>query len=110
MLALAEEAERTVTALRHSRRTERFLVAGLLLFAALHHLINFLFDGFKIERGRLLHRRIIDRRLRQLEVFLLHENEALELTSIETVRVTAAQVVQGLPAKRRVRRRAPGGC
>ena len=83
-----------------------FSSAGLLPFAALHHLINFLFDGFKIERGRLLHRRIIDRRLRQLEDFLLHENEALELTSIETVRVTAAQVVEGLPAKRR---RSPKG-
>jgi hypothetical protein len=67
-----------------------FSSAGLLPFAALHHLINFLFDGFKIERGRLLHRRIIDLRLRQLEEFLLHENEAPELASIETVCVTAA--------------------
>ena len=53
-----------------------FSSARLLPFAALHHLINFLFDGFKIERGRLLHRRIIDLRLRQLEEFLLHERSA----------------------------------
>src|SRR5262249_1999500 len=85
---------------RTPARGVRHIGYRLLPFVLLHHLVNFLFDGFKVKRSRLLHRWILDGRLRQLKDFLLHQDEAPELAGIEVVHVTAAQVVQGLPAKR----------
>ena len=67
----------------------------------LDHLVDFCLDRLEVEGRRSLHRRIIDRRLRQLRHLLLHEDEAPELAGIEVVHVAAAQCRWRLAADRR---------
>src|SRR5215467_15842602 len=69
-------------------------------FALLRQFVNLAFDRFEVERGGLLHRRKIDRRLRQREDFLLHLDEAPELTGKKAVHVALGRVVPGLTSQR----------
>src|SRR5215475_8961379 len=71
---------------------------GLLTFAVLDHLLNLLLHRFEIERRRVLHRRIINRRQRQLLNKLLDLDEAPELPSKEVVAVAEAASVRRLTA------------
>ncbi len=73
----------------------------LLPFVRLDQVVDLGFDGFKVERGRCLHRRIFDRRLRQSPHALLYENEAPELSCVEIVHVTAAEAIERLASDRR---------
>src|SRR5215475_5368303 len=73
----------------------------LLPRVALDHLVDLPLHRLEIEAGGILHRRIVDRRQRQLGDRLLDEHEAPELAGIELVHVAAAEVVQVLAADRR---------
>src|SRR5262245_25611686 len=70
----------------------------LLTWAVLDHLVYLLLHRIQVEGRRVLHRRIVDRRLRQLGDVLLHHDEAPELAGEEVVHVAAAQVVEGFAA------------
>src|SRR5262245_51345425 len=70
----------------------------LLTFAVLEHLLNLLLDCIEVEGRRVLHRRIIDRRLRQLCDVLLHHNKAPHLAPEEVVHVATALVVEAFAA------------
>src|SRR6516165_5142049 len=61
--------------------------AWLLPFAVLEHLLDLLLHRIEIEGCRILHRRIVDCRLRQLCDVLLDHNEAPELAREEVVAV-----------------------
>src|SRR5262249_37883368 len=65
-------------------------------FALLRQFVNLAFDRFEVERGGLLHRRKIYRRLRQRGDFLLHLDETPELTSKEAIHITRGRVVPRL--------------
>ena len=64
-------------------------------------LLDLLFYRIEVEGGRVLHRRILNRRLRELRHLLLDEHEAPELARIEVVHVAAAEVIQALAANGR---------
>src|SRR6266404_838053 len=73
----------------------------LLSFVGLDRFLNRPLHSVQVEgRGRL-HRRIVDRRFRQLRYLLLYHDEAPELASHEVVQVAAAHVIQGLAPDRR---------
>src|SRR5262249_40098265 len=55
---------------------------SLLPFAVLDHLLDLLLHCIEIERGRVLHRRIVDRRQRQLLDKLLDQDESPELAGV----------------------------
>src|SRR5262249_48151893 len=71
-----------------SARGNHCSAAKLMAWPVLAHLLDLLLHRFEVERRRVLHRRIIDRRLRQLRDILLHEHEAPELAGEEVVAVT----------------------
>src|SRR5262249_37859636 len=71
---------------------------SLLTRPVLHRLLNLLLHCFKVERSRSLHRRKLDRGLRQVADVLLDHDEAPELPGEEVVAV---------PERPRVRRLAP---
>jgi len=65
------------------------LDAGILLtWAVLDHLVYLLLHRIKVEGRRVLHRRIVDRRLRQLGDVLLDHDEAPELTGEKVIAIT----------------------
>src|SRR6476469_8765048 len=68
---------------------------------ALDRLFNLGLDGIKIERGRCLHRRILDSRLCQLNNFLLHVDEPPKLEAHEIVEITCGALIKGLALYRR---------
>lgn len=68
----------------------RRIFGWLLPFVALHQFVDVSFHGLEIERGRRLHRRVIDRRFCQLRHLLLHEDETPELAGIEVIHIPAA--------------------
>src|SRR5215471_12236593 len=70
----------------------------LLTFAVPDHLLDLLFHRIKVEGGRILHRRIVDRRQRQLLDKLLHQDEAPELTGEEVVDVGGRAGIKRLAA------------
>src|SRR5215831_15689003 len=76
-------------------------IAGyrLLTFAVPDHLLDLLFHRIKVEGGRVLHRRIVDRRQRQLLDKLLDHDEAPELTGEEVVGIARGAGVPRLAAK-----------
>ena len=67
----------------------------------LDHLIDLGLDRREVERCRILHRRIVNRRQSQLSDFLLHEDKAPELTGVKVVHVAAGPVVRRLSANHR---------
>src|SRR5262245_12656999 len=73
----------------------------LLTRAVLHRLLDLLLHGFKVERSRALHRRVLDRSLRQIRDVLLDHDEAPELASEELVHVTGSADVQRLATNTR---------
>ena len=77
----------------HDRGRARRLLRRLLPFARLDHFLNLPLDGVEVERRRRLHRRKLDRRLRQRRHVLLHEDKAPELAGIKVIHVAAAHVV-----------------
>jgi hypothetical protein len=68
----------------------------LLPFVALHHLLNLLFHFFEVERGGLLHRRVVDERLCRCGHCLLHLTKRQNSRG-EVSAEAAAQIVQSLP-------------
>ena len=70
----------------------------LLAFVGLDHVVDLLFHRIQVKGSRVLHRRVIDGRHRELRDFLLHEHEPPELAGIEIVHVTTAHVVEALSA------------
>src|SRR5215831_11462636 len=76
-------------------------IAGyrLLTFAVPDHLLDLLFHRIKVEGGRVLHRRIVDRRQRELLDKLLDHDKAPELTGEEVARIARGPGVQRLAAK-----------
>src|SRR5262245_66686732 len=76
------------------------LDVGLLLtWAVLDHLVYLLLHRIKVEGRRVLHRRIVDRRLRQLGDVLLDHDEAPELTREEVVAIAPGAGVWRLAPK-----------
>src|SRR5262245_54202720 len=71
---------------------------SLLTRAVLHRLLNLLLHRFKVERSRTLHRRILDRGLRQIGDVLLDHDEAPELAGEEVVAVAEGSGVGRLAA------------
>src|SRR3989442_2877313 len=67
--------------------------AGLLPFAVLDHLLDLLLHRIEVEGSRILHRRIINRRQRQLLDILLDQNEPPELSGEEVVAVAQSTVL-----------------
>src|SRR5262245_51895222 len=63
------------------------------------HLLDLLFHRIEVEGSRVLHRRIVDRRQRQLLDVLLDHDEAPELTGEEVVRIARGAGVPRLAAK-----------
>src|SRR5262249_51406402 len=75
---------------------------GLLLtWAVLDHLVYLLLHCIKVEGRRVLHRWIVDCRLRQLGDVLLDHDEAPELTGEEVVAITPGAGVGRLAPKTR---------
>src|SRR5262249_26563360 len=72
-----------------------------LTFAMLDHLLDLLLHRIEVEGGRVLHRRIVDRRERQLLDKLLDQAEAPELTGEEVVHVAGGSGVKRLAANTR---------
>src|SRR6476660_5271559 len=64
----------------------------------LDHLLDLGLYSFKVERSRSLHRRIVDRGLRQLSDVLLHLDEAPELPAKEVIAVAEGAGVSRLAA------------
>src|SRR5215510_2015880 len=62
-------------------------VASLLTWAVLDHLLDLLLHRLEVEGSRVLHRRIVDRRQRQLLDELLDQDEAPELAREEVLAV-----------------------
>src|SRR5882672_9052755 len=60
----------------------------LFAFVLLHHRLNFLLHGIEVERGRILHWRVVNRRHGQFCDFLLDQDEPPELAREEVVGVT----------------------
>src|SRR6266852_2002284 len=86
-----EKRERTVTcAPTGGLQSESSLPA----FVELDHLLDLLLRRFEIEGSRVLHRRIVDRRQRQLLDRLLDQDEAPELTGEEIVHVAGGSSVE----------------
>ena len=67
----------------------------LLTWAVLDHLLDLLLHRLEVEGSRVLHRRIVDRRLRQLRDVLLDQDEAPELAGEEVVAVAEGAGVGG---------------
>lgn len=65
----------------------------LLPLVCLDHFFDLALDRVKIERGRRLHRRIVDRCSRQRCHLLLHQDKAPEFAGIEIVHIPSAFVV-----------------
>jgi hypothetical protein len=61
-------------------------------------LIDLLFYRIEVERGRVLHRRKLNGRFRELRHILLNHHEAPKLARIEVVHIAAAEVVYALAA------------
>src|SRR5215831_4176344 len=74
--------------------------AGVCSLAAmmLDHLVDLSLDGLEVERGWILHRRIVDRRQRQFADGLLDQHEAPELAGKEVVAVAEGAGVGRLAA------------
>src|SRR5512136_297396 len=77
------------------------LMVLLLPSLDLDGLLDLLFYRIEIERGRVLHRRVINCSHRQLPHVLLHPYKAPEFTRIEVVHVTAAEIVEVFAANGR---------
>src|SRR5262249_39853165 len=87
---------------RGRRPTSGFPVGkSLLTFAMPDHLLDLLLHRIKVERRRVLHRRIVDRRQRQLLDELLDQDEAPELAGKEVVDVRGSAGVERLAANTR---------
>src|SRR3984957_16419004 len=91
----------TRTSGRPGRGAPAVVKVCLLPFVRLHHLLDLRFDLGKVEGRGLLHRRVVDERLRRRGHGLLHLDEAPEFARHEVVHVAAAQVVERLAADRR---------
>src|SRR5262249_38580053 len=78
-------------------------IAGyrLLTFAVPDHLLDLLFHRIKVEGGRVLHRRIVDRRQRQLLDKLLDHDKAPELPGGEVIHVAGGARCKRLAANTR---------
>src|SRR5208283_3156390 len=74
--------------------------SSLLPFVGLDGFLDLFLNGLDVEARRRLHRRKIDRRLRELTHRFLHENEAPELARHEIIHITAAEIVQIFAADR----------
>src|SRR5262245_61064723 len=70
----------------------------LLTWTVLDHLLDLLLNRLEIERCRVLHRRIVDRRQRQLLDELLDQDEAPELAREEVLAVPEGAGVRRLTA------------
>src|SRR5262245_43135018 len=64
-------------------------------------LLNFPFNGFKVEARRRLHWRELDGRLRQSAGLLLNNHEPPEFTTHEIIHVASAGVVQAFTPRYR---------
>src|SRR5215470_7990274 len=72
---------------RRGRRAGFRISRFLLTRAVLDRLLNLLLYRFKIERSRSLHRRKLDRGLREIPDVLLDNDEAPELAGEEVVAI-----------------------
>src|SRR5208283_590266 len=73
---------------------------SLLPFVGLDGFLDLFLNGLDVEARRRLHRRKIDRRLRELTHRFLHENEAPELARHEIVHVASSEIVHVFAADR----------
>ena len=76
-------------------------ITFVLAFVVLDRFLDFLFHRIEVERSRILHRRVVDRRHSEFCDLLLDQDEAPKLAGIEIVPVAEGAVVRGLAADRR---------
>src|SRR5215813_1421131 len=79
-------------------RLERPGPVSLLTWAVLDHLLDLFLHRLEVEGGRVLHRRILDRRQRQLLDKLLDQDETPELAGEEVLAVAEGAGVRRLAA------------